>query len=235
MLGRIVYVREPGRVEVEAERLAGLRLLRGTLREPEGMGPWRRARRRRKLARLLARSGVRRLILPDALPRAVDFAQFGRVDPLPFYRSVADLLALGCLDARGIAPGRAVVALSALRLCPELTAAAERLCPRVRALAIDVPGEGERYAAWLHREYGLPVSPGAGADVTVAFTPGGGRWGDVLDLSSGQSPDLCGLWVGVPSLDLPPDCAEPIQAALWERGMLDREALRVARVCEMHK
>lgn len=229
MLGRIVYVRGPGRTSLEPERIGELPLLRATLYEPEGLRPWRLRRALKKLAGLLERQGVRRLILPEDFPHAGAFSGFGQVEVLPFYRAVADLLALGALEMDGIGLQKAWVALSASRLCPELTAAAQRLCPQVRRLIIDVPGEGARYAAWLHRRYGLPVAPGAGADVTVAFAPGGGRWGRVLELG-GEEPDLGALGLSVPGLDLPEGYAPRLMAALWERGALERGQLQV-RYC----
>jgi len=226
MLGRIVLFQEKGKVSVEPERVAGLPLLRGTLFAPEGLSPRRLRRRLKKLGRLLARQGVGRLILPEGFPWGEAFADFGRVDPLPLYRAAADLLALGALELDGVPLERALVALSGPRLCPELTGTAERLCRRVRGLVIDVPGEGARYAGWLHRRYGLPVSPGAGAQVTVAFGPGGGRWGRVLELTE-ERLDLSGLQAAAPELDLPPEYARPLLAALWERGLLERSALQI--------
>ncbi len=229
MLGRIIYVRGPGRTGLELERIGELPLLRGTLFEPEGLRPWRLRRSLRQLGRLLERQGVRRLILPEGFPYAGAFSGFGRVELLPFYRAEADLLALGALGLDGVEPQRAWIALSASHLCPELTAAARRLCPQVRRLIIDVPGEGARYAAWLHRQYGLPVAPGTGADVTVAFAPGGGRWGRVLELG-GEEPELGGLELAAPELALPEEYAARLMAALWERGALERGQLQV-RYC----
>lgn len=228
MLGWLGYVQEKGGVSVTPERIAGMPLLRGTIYEPEGLSPWRRDRRLRKLKRLLAREKVRRLIIPAGFPYEDFFSDLGRVDPLPFYRSIADLLALERLRLGGVGAKQAVVALSAPRLYPELTAAAMRLCPQVRGLLIDVPGEGARYAAWLHRAYGLPVGTPAHADVTVAFAPGGGRWGRELLLSE-ERVSLGGLHIAAPSLELPRNCEQQMLAALWEQGLLSREALRVVK------
>lgn len=47
-----------------------------------------------------------------------------------------------------------------------LFAAAERLCPQVRHLVVDVPGEGEELAAWLREEYGAAVLRPAGRPPT---------------------------------------------------------------------
>ncbi|MDE6588993.1 MAG: hypothetical protein K2K53_01335, partial [Oscillospiraceae bacterium] len=149
----------------------------------------------------------------------------GTGDTLPLWRGVADVLALGALDAEGVPRLRGSVALSAPRLCGELEDTAQRLCPLVRGLLIDAPG-GEEYARYLQAKFGLPVTPpSAGADVTVAFGPGGGRWGRRLELH-GQV-DLGGLEVSVPGLELPSDCRDQVLALLWERGELTRETLVV--------
>ncbi len=228
MLGWLGYIQGKGEVSVAPERIAGMPLLRGTFYEPEGLSPWRRDRRLRKLKRLLEHERVRRIIIPAGFPYEDHFSDLGRVDPLPFYRSIADLLALERLRLGGVGPKEAVVALSGPRLYPELTAAAMRLCLQVRGLLIDVPGEGEQYAAWLHRAYGLPIGTPAHADVTLAFAPGGGRWGRVLLLSE-ERVSLAGLRVSAPSLELPRDCEQQLLAALWEQGLLSREALRVVK------
>ena len=136
---------------------------------------------------------------------------------------MADLLALSALDARGVPYRRGRVALSAPRLCAEMENAAERLCPLVRGLLIDVPG-GEDYARYLQAKFGLPVTPpAAGAEVTAAFGPGGGRWGRGLELY-GQA-DLGGLTVTAEGVELPEDCRDQVLALLWERGALDRNGL----------
>lgn len=225
MLGRVVWEQSPGRTELDLERLGGLTLARATVHVPEGQGRLRRRMGLRRARRFFEQNGVRRLILPQESGDSA-FADFGRVDTLPFHRAVADLLALGALETAGVEPGRASVALSGPRLCPELRAAAERLCPQVRGLVIDVPGEGESYAAWLHRRYGLPVCPGARAEVTLSFGPGGGQWGTVLGLYEGGE-TLAGLRVTGPELELPGDCEDQLLAALWEQGGLEREKLRV--------
>lgn len=226
MLGRLEVVEDTGKVELLPELLGGLPLLRGVLRVNGSVSQWRVRRRVRKLKRLLEGRGVRRLVVPEGSSWGELFGDFGRVEPLPFYRAAMDMLALGSLAAQGVAPERGVVALSAPRLSSEVTAAAERLCPQVRGLLIDVPGDGARFAGWLHREYGLPVAPPAGADVTVALAPGGGRWGQVVELSE-ERVDLGGLTLRAPELELPCGCEAQLLAALWEAGLLERGSLQV--------
>lgn len=226
MLGKVSYAGRPGRAGAAVESVGRLSILSVTLFEPEGLPRWRLRRRIRHVIKILREGNVRRVIFPAGFPYQKEFAEFGQIEPLPFYRGIADLLVLGCLDGKGLDPARETAALSAPRLCPELMAAAERLCPRLKGLTIDVPGEGERYAAWLHRRYGLPVGPPGRAAVTVAFGPGGGRWGTVLSLHEGAL-SLAGLEVTAPEWELPPDCADRLLAAMWERGYLEREQLRV--------
>jgi hypothetical protein len=127
---------------------------------------------------------------------------------------------------KGKQPAREKIVLSAARLCPELTAAAERLCPQVRGLSIQVPWEGAEYANWLHRQYGMPVSPPEGAAVTAAFHPGGESWGVELKLYEGGGlPKEFRLWAE--GLDLPAKYAPELMTAMWEQGTLPREAVRV--------
>jgi len=210
MVGYLVLARERGRLRVEETALGPLEVLRATVFAPEGLAPWRLRRRLRRGERSLARAGAGRVVLGDGFPYGDRLSLLDPVDTLPFRRGCADVLALGALAAAGIPAQRGTVALSAPRLCGELEGAAERLCPRVRGLLIDAPG-GEDYARYLQARFGLPVTPAAaGADVTAAFGPGGGRWGR--------------------RLELPEDCAGQVLALLWEGGEVKRESL-YCRAC----
>lgn len=225
MVGELICLGERGRGRMEPVALGPLEALRWTMYAPTGLGRRRLEWRLRRAERALAAAGVRRVVLPRGFPYTDRLRLLRPVDPLPLWRGAADVLALGALEAEGIPPRRGRVALSAPRLCPELTAAAERLCPQVRGLLIDAPG-GAEYARFLQAQFGLPVTPpAAGADVTAAFGPGGGRWGRSLELH-GQA-DLGGLAVRAEGLELPPDCADQVMALLWERGGLERGALSV--------
>lgn len=227
MVGQLVWSREKGRGRAQAAELGPLPALRWTVYAPEGLAPWRLARRLRRAERALARAGAGRVILGPDFPWADRLALLRPVDPLPMLRACGDVLALGALAAEGVEPNRGRVALSAPRLCPELTGAAERLCPRVRGLLIDVPGGGEDYARYLQAKFGLPVTPpAAGADVTAAFGPVGGRWGRRVELYEGGT--LNGLELRAEGVDLPPDCAGQVLALLWERGEVGRGELRVS-------
>ena len=228
MVGQIVCRREKGRGRPEFVELGRLMVLRWTLYAPPGLSRWRLEWRLRRAEETLLKAGAGRVLLPEGFPYASMLRALKPVDPLPFWRAVADRLALRALERGGAKPQKGRVALSAPRLCTELRQTAERLCPQVRGLVIDVPGVGQDYARWLHLRYGLPVSPpSAGAEVTVAFGPGGGRWGTALELY-GERPNLAGLTVSAPGLDLPEDCAAQMLALLWEQGAVERDGLIIA-------
>ena len=225
MVGELICLREKGRGQLERVRLGPLEAVRRTVYAPEGLPEWRLERRLRRAERELCAAHVVRVVLREGFPYGDRLRRLRTVDPLPLWRGTADLLALGLLDARGVPYVRGRVALSAPRMCAELQAAAERLCPLVRGLVIDAPG-GEDYARYLQSKFGLPVTPpSAGAEVTAAFGPGGGRWGPCLELY-GQA-DLGGLTVTAEGLELTEDCRDQVLALLWERGEVKRERLVV--------
>ena len=227
MVGQLVLAGEKGRFRLEEDRLGPLEVVRAVVYAPEGLPPWRLRWRLRWAERALVRAGAGRVVLDGGFPYGDRLALLRPVDPLPFFRGCADVLALGALEAEGVDRRRGRVALSAPRLCRELEDAAERLCPQVRGLLIDAPA-GEDHARYLQRRFSLPVSPpSARADVTVAFGPDGGRWGRSIELYEGGS--LGGLTLTAEGVELPPECAHQVLALLWERGEVRRENLRVIR------
>ena len=228
MVGELVCLREKGRGRPEWVKLGPLEAVRWTVYAPEGLSEWRLKRRLRRAERGLAEANVGRVVLRAGFPYGERLRQLRLVDPLPLWRGTADLLALGTLDAQGVPYRRGRVALSAPRLCAEMESAAERLCPLVRGLLIDAPG-GEDYARYLQAKFGLPVTPpAAGAEVTAAFGPGGGRWGRCLELY-GQA-KLGGLTMAAEGIELPEDCRDQVLALLWERGEVKREQLIVRHI-----
>lgn len=224
MTGQLVHIREKGRGGPEQAALGPVAVLRMAVYEPQGLSGRRLERRLYRAERTLARAGVSRVVLAPDFPYTERLELLRPVDALPLRQAMADVWAMGALELEGVEPRRGRVALSAPRLCPELMAAAERLCPRVRGLTIDAPG-GEEFARWLHGRFGLPVAPpGAGADVTLAFGPGGGRWGRTVELYRGGT--LGGLELSAPELELPTGLEEQLLALLWERGSLERNGVR---------
>ena len=210
---------------MERVRLGPLEAVRRTVYVPKKLPEWRLEWRLRRAERELLAANVGRVVLRAGYPYGDRLRRLHTVDPLPFLRETADLLALAALDAQSVPHRRGTVALSAPRLCAEMERTAERLCPMVRGLLIDAPG-GEDYARYLQAKFGLPVTPpSAGAEVTAAFGPGGGRWGRCLELY-GQA-KLGGLSISAEGLELPEDCRDQVLTLLWERGEVKREQLTV--------
>lgn len=213
-------------MEVKIKTIGLLTIADTVLYESRKLPVWLVRRRVKNMERLLRQHGVRRLIIDEAFPYSDCLVNWSLVDALPFYRSIADLLALAQLRCKGILPNSAVVAVSAPRISPELRSAAERLCQLVKGIAIDVPEEGERYAAWLHRQFGLPIRAAGDADVTLAFAPVANAKGDLILLHQ-ECLSLNGLRVTAPELDLPEGYDARLLAALWERGSLERKSLHI--------
>ena len=216
---------------VTEERVLGLRCLRVSVPVRPGLREDRRKRRAEQGAAALYRAGVRRALTAEDFPDwpALEGQGLRSVDPEPFCQAIAVPLALAALRRAGILRVRATVALSGPRVSRPLFAAAERLCPQVRHLVVDVPGEGEELAAWLREEYGAAVlrPGGAAPDVTLAFGPGGEERGPVLRLY-GPAPGLAGLRPILEEGGLPPDLAPlPLLSLLWECGRLTEGQIRI--------
>ena len=225
-VGRLIWREEKGRGSSDLHDYGTLPVMTVTVCAPPAMALWRKRRRMRRAVRALHQAEVRQVIWPENCPWSLQEAGFVGIEVESLYQAQADRLALGALAGLGIPPGEGRVALVAQRLTIPLQRTAQRLCPRVKGLLIQVPGTGEDYARWLHGQYGLPVAPaGAGAEVTVAFSPGGPRWGRCLEVYGDCRLD--GLRLTAPGLDLPEDLEEPLLAVLWERGEIRGEDLAV--------
>lgn len=216
---------------VTEERVLGLRCLRVSVPVRPGLRDDRRKRRAEQGAAALYRAGVRRALTAEDFPDwpALEGQGLRSVDLEPFCQAIAVPLALAALRRAGILRVRATVALSGPRVSRPLFAAAERLCPQVRHLVVDVPGEGEELAAWLREEYGAAVlrPGGAAPDVTLAFGPGGEERGRVLRLY-GPAPGLAGLRPIPEEGGLPPDLAPlPLLSLLWECGRLTEGQIQI--------
>lgn len=224
MTGWIMPLREAGKGEIQAGRLGPLELVVAKLYVPEGLSPRRAARRLVRLERRLERMGVSRVVAPEELAQPGGLRRLRTVETLPLYQGAADVLVLGALERTVGQACRGRVSLSAPWLSGQLRQTARLLCPWVRALRIDVPRAGEDYAAWLQREYGLPVvPPSEPVDVTVAFGPGGRAQGWTLRLY--DRPELGGLALAARGHSLPEECAQQLLALLWEAGAVRREQL----------
>ena len=227
MLGQLVF--DGGRGGPRRALLYGLPVLRCQA-DPEGFWGERRLKR---AGRSLCAGGAVRALVPAGFDRWPLLLKLGLrpVDPGAFLRAQAAPLAASLLERQGLAPDRATVALRDRRADGEMLRAALALCPRVRRLTISAPQGGEELAAWLRREYGLPVLPAdAPAQAALLLQPGtepeDANPCPALTLF-GPEPDLAGLRLSSP--DLAPTDREdlPLLSALWEGGRLGPEQLKI--------
>ena len=221
MIGLIRYSTDRGRGQGQTEMVCGVSVLTCVLYE-NGKGEERRLR---KLEQLLLRSSVSRVILPESFPHRTLLERLRPVDPMPLYRAAADLLVLKLLDSKGVPPSEAAAVLAGPRLCPELCAAAHLLCPTVRRLRIDVPGEeGADFSRDLRRKFGIAMlPPTADADVTAVFGPTCGA-ADLKLYGSSQ------IRMSANGIEPPEGIEQPVLQLLWERGRIRREDLRVINI-----
>ena len=227
MLGQLVL--DGGRGGPRRALLYGLPVLRCHT-DPEGFWGERRLKR---AGRSLCAGGAVRALVPAGFDRWPLLLKLGLrpVDPGAFLRAQAAPLAASLLERQGLAPDRATVALRGRRADGEMLRAALSLCPRVRRLTISAPQGGEELAAWLRREYGLPILPAdAPAQAALLLQPGtepeDANPCPALTLF-GPEPDLAGLRLSAP--DLAPTDREdlPLLSALWEGGRLGPEQLKI--------
>lgn len=227
MLGQLVF--DGGRGGPKRAFLYGLPVLRCQA-DPEGFWGERRLKR---AGRSLCAGGAVRALVPAGFDRWPLLLKLGLrpVDPGAFLRAQAAPLAASLLERQGLAPDRATVALRGRRADGEMLRAALALCPRVRRLTISAPQGGEELAAWLRREYGLPILPAdAPAQAALLLQPGtepeDANPCPALTLF-GPEPDLAGLRLSAP--DLAPTDREdlPLLSALWEGGRLGPEQLKI--------
>ena len=227
MLGQLVF--DGGRGGPRRALLYGLPVLRCQA-DPEGFWGERRLKR---AGRSLCAGGAVRALVPAGFDRWPLLLKLGLrpVDPGAFLRAQAAPLAASLLERQGLAPDRATVALRGRRADGEMLRAALALCPRVRQLTISAPQGGEELAAWLRREYGLPILPAdAPAQAALLLQPGtepeDANPCPALTLF-GPEPDLAGLRLSAP--DLAPTDREdlPLLSALWEGGRLGPEQLKI--------
>ena len=225
MLGQLTLC-PGGRGGAEAGSLYGLSVLRARA-DPEGFWGERRLRR---AGRSLRRGGALRVLVPGVFGRWPLLAALGLrpVETEGFVRAQSAPLALAGLERRGLAPDRAAVALRGLRADRDMARAAAQLCPQVRRLIIDAPGGGAELAAWLRREFGVPVlPPGERGALALRFHPAGVGGEEPALALYGPAPDLGGLTLSAPALAEGDRADLPLLAALWEGGKLPPEAIKI--------
>lgn len=225
MLGQLVFT-PGGRGRPEPGRLYGLPVLRAEA-DPSGFWGERRVRR---AGRGLRRGGALRVLVPGDFSRWPLLESLGLrpVEPERFVRAQSVPLALEALERRGLAPERAVVALRGLRADRDMVRTAALLCRRVRRLVVDAPRGGEALAAWLRREFGLPVLPaGEAGEISLRFHPDCPRGeGEALELY-GLRPRLAGLTLSAPGLGEEDRESLPLLSALWEGGRLGPDDIKI--------
>ena len=175
-------------------------------------------------AQVLAQAGVRRVLTAPAFPYWEQLRQAGLrpVEPEPICQAAAGQLALTALRWQECAPQQATVLLSAPRVTAQLARAAEELCPQVRYLAVDIPREGERLAAWLQAEFGAAIQPpdSARPQVALFFRPDD-RKGQLCFHLYGPTPLLHGFVPVLKQGGLPAGLAPlPLLSLLWEEGRI---------------
>lgn len=240
MLGYIKYDGGPAGPLVGERKILGGRFITLSLGQSAHPGnPLARIRAERG-AEKLAAMGVSRAVFPVDFPYTARFIRRGiyPVDPLPLRRALAAPLVRRRLGEMGLAPTRAVVAVSADRLTQAAVDTVRALALSFRYVFLHVPGGGEALARDLRREYGvsLLLNPGPDqldrADALVLFAPRG-------DLTL-ENPVLYTLYpgggIGRGRLELPlpalleeqvePNCSrEQLTAALYTMGVLDLETI----------
>ena len=235
MIGVLELTEGKGRrPAVAQEWLLGLRCVRAAVPIPARMGEGRVRRRVEKGARALELAGARRVLTRPDFPYWEELRKNGLrpVEVEGFCQALAASLALAELGRRQIPPTRAAVTLSGPRVSRALLRAAEVLCPQVRCLTVDVPGEGERVASWLWKEYGAAVFSGGDgrrAHVALCFGPGEARGETVFSLY-GPAPDLAGFAPVLPEEARPAGGLDrlPLLSLLWEAGWLDAEKIQLS-------
>lgn len=235
MVGVVEFKEGKGRRPAAARAdLLGLPCLRAEIPVRPGLGERRLCRRVDRGAQLLVQAGVRRVVTAADFPCWDQLERSGlrRVEPAGFCQALALPLTLAALERQGVSPTRASVMLSGPSVSRALLRAAEALCPRVRCLSVDVPGEGkEELGDWLWREFGVAiVSPGAGhqADVVLCFGPGD-ETGHTTFKLYGPRPYLAGFHI------VPPAKVEKkgldslaVLALLWEEERLDLKKIMIS-------
>lgn len=245
MLGYIIYGDGPKKPALGERKLPGgtfVTLEMGQPAHPNGLLALRRAVRS---ARNMRDAGVRSAVFPLDFPYTALFLRQGiaPVDTLPLRRVLAAPLARRRLEAAGLAPTEAVVAVSGERAVREVAEAAKALALSYRYVLLSVR-DGEELARSLRREYGISLllKPSVEqldrADALLLFSPRG-------DLAQ-ENPILYTLYPGGEAgrgrlaLRLPAALAsqleancdqEQVAAALYAMGGLNLETLLAEIPC----
>lgn len=246
MLGYIIYGDGPKRPEIGERRLLGAPFLTLSMGQPAR--PQSPLARRRALAAAgrMRERGVRGAVFPVDFPYTALFLSQGicPVDTLPLRRALAAPLTRRKLEALGLGPTQAVVAVAADQLVREVEEAVRSLAVSFRYVLLDARAGGEALARELRREYGvsLLLDPARDqmdrADALLLYAP--------RPKLAGDNAIVWGLYpggeIGRGRLPLPlpaalmdrvePNCGrEQLTAALFALGALPLEAILAEIPC----
>ena len=225
MLGRL-ECSEGGWGKLRRDTFYGLEVLTARA-DPEG---WLGEVRLRRAGRGLRRSGALQALAPKEFQGWPLLEKCGLrpVDPSPLIRAQCAPLAVEALGRRGVSPDRATVALRGLRADRDMARAAVQLCQRVRYLVVSAPRGGEELAQWLRREFGVPVLPAREqAQLALCFHPQAQEEEPAVLELFGLCPSLDGLRLSAPALAEADRENLPLLSALWERGKLGRDSVKI--------
>lgn len=225
MIGQLVTA-PGGRGRTEPGRLYGLNILRAET-DPDGFWGERRLRRAGKNLRM---GGILRVLVPGDFDRWPLLERFGLrpVEVESFVRNQSVPLTLELLERRDVPPDRATVALRGVRADRDMARTAAALCLQVRSLVVDAPRGGEELAAWLRREFGVPVlPPGEGCHAALCFHPDCPRREETALELYGPRPRLAGLTLSAPRLAEGDREDLPLLSALWEGGKLGPDDIKI--------
>lgn len=179
MMGYILYGDGPKKPALGERQLSGgnfITLEMNVHARPNGPLGLYRARRG---AGLLREAGVRSAVFPVDFPYTALFIRQGILpaDTLPLRRAMAAPLTRRRLEAAGLPPTRAVVAVSGERASREVCECTKALALSYRYVLLSVRSGGEIFARNLRREYGISLllEPAPDqlnrADALVLFSP----------------------------------------------------------------
>ena len=245
MLGYIIYGDGPKKPELGEQQISGGPFVTLRMAQPSHPNGPLALRRAVRCARKMREAGVRSAVFPVDFPYTALFLRQGvcPVDTLPLRRALAAPLTRRRLEALGLAPTEAVVAVSADWAVREVAETAKALALSYRYVLLHVR-DGEELSRSLRREYGISLllKPSAEqldrADALLLFSPRG-------ELAL-ENPILYTLYPGGEAgrgrlpLRLPPALRERLEpncdqeqaaAALYAMGTLPLEALLAEIPC----
>ncbi len=180
MLGYIIYGDGPKKPELGEKQISGGPFVTLRMGQPVHPNSPLSLRRAVRSARKMRDAGVRTAVFPVDFPYTALFLRQGicPVDTLPLRRALAAPLTRRRLEAMGLAPTEAVVAISGERMLRDVAETAKALALSYRYVLLSVR-DGEELARSLRREYGISLllKPSTEqldrADALLLFAPKG--------------------------------------------------------------